>query len=156
MARLALVTIRNQLAFGPRTLHRVADRAGHQVASLFIGDHFLDPRPITDAQLALTVDWVRHMRAEVVGISLTSYAFTDAVRLSVRLRALARPPLVVWGGHHPTIAPEDCAVHCDVMCRGEGENALLDLLAAIDAGATCDALLAIPNIAGHDASGRLL
>ncbi|MGY8686062.1 radical SAM protein, partial [Bradyrhizobium sp. UFLA05-153] len=25
-----------------------------------------------------------------------------------------------------------------------------------DAGATCDALLAIPNIAGHDASGRLL
>ena len=107
MARVALITIRNQLAFGPRTLHRVAEEAGHEVSSLFIGDHFLDPRPITDEQLLLAKNWVQHVSADVVGLSLTSYAFSDAINLSEKLRSMRKPPLVLWGGHHPTIAPEE-------------------------------------------------
>lgn len=41
---------------------------------------------------------------------------------------------VVWGGIEPTIEPERCVEHADIVCVGEGEKPLLELVRRIDGG----------------------
>lgn len=130
------LTIRNQLAFGPRVLHALLEREGYAVKSLFVGDHFLDPRPVTAEQIEIIAAYVALERPTVFAISLTSYAYQDAIAVSRAVRAVAPDTLILWGGHHPTIAAEECVDHCDFVCRGEGEGALLDVARALE-GAPC-------------------
>ena len=35
---------------------------------------------------------------------------------------------IIWGGVHPTIFPDDCIKDADIICIGEGEGALTDLV----------------------------
>jgi radical SAM superfamily enzyme YgiQ (UPF0313 family) len=42
--------------------------------------------------------------------------------------------LVVWGGMHPTLYPVDCAGHTDLVCRGEGEEFMIELAERLAAG----------------------
>lgn len=44
------------------------------------------------------------------------------------------PPVVVFGGPHPTCEPEDTLDHCDYVVMNEGEEIVLDLLRHLDAG----------------------
>ena len=49
----------------------------------------------------------------------------------------------IIGGHHPTVDVEGCLAHCDYVVRGEGEDALIELLDAL--GGAGDASK-IPNV----------
>jgi radical SAM superfamily enzyme YgiQ (UPF0313 family) len=42
--------------------------------------------------------------------------------------------LVMWGGIHPTLSPESCLEQSDIVCIGEGEGALEDLVLALRDG----------------------
>jgi len=48
-----------------------------------------------------------------------------AVWLSNHIKDMNIP--LVWGGIYPTINPKDCIKHFDIVCRGEGEHAALEL-----------------------------
>ena len=63
--------------------------------------------------------------SEIIGISSMSRASKRAKALIDGLKPLRK--LIVWGGMHPTIFPEDCALHADLICRGEGEEFMVDL-----------------------------
>lgn len=67
--------------------------------------------------------------AHIVGVSLVTNDFPKAISLSntIRERGGSRVPLIIFGGVHPTIRPEECLRHCDYVVRGEGEEALLDI-----------------------------
>jgi radical SAM superfamily enzyme YgiQ (UPF0313 family) len=153
VARVIIVTIRNQLAFGPRILHRLAEQHGHDVTSLFIGDHFLDPRPVTAGQIAQATAWIAHEQPDVLAVSLTSYAFQDAIALSDAVRRHLPGALILWGGHHPTIAARECVSHCDLACRGEGEETFLEVLRAVDEAAGPDTMRRISNLSWQDPDG---
>lgn len=71
--------------------------------------------------------------ADVIGISLMTNLFRRAVELTSHLKAKLDLP-VVWGGIHPTIRPEECLEHADIVVVGEGEGAMLDLARAFEAG----------------------
>ena len=66
-----------------------------------------------------------------------SVNYTISAVLAGVVREKAPGALTVFGGIHPTIAPEETIADplVDVLCRGEGEGAMTDLLAALDAGA---------------------
>jgi radical SAM superfamily enzyme YgiQ (UPF0313 family) len=66
------------------------------------------------------------------------------------LRPLDVP--IVWGGMHPTLFPEDCAGHANLICRGEGESFMVDLAGRL---ATGRGYLDIPN-GGYLQEGRLV
>jgi len=63
---------------------------------------------------------------DVIGIS--SYASTSvrAVQVINKLKPLKKP--IIWGGVHATISPDKCIEHVDLVCVGEGENTMLELL----------------------------
>ena len=56
------------------------------------------------------------------------YAIADRVR-----RRPGGPPVVVFGGPHPTCEPEDTLDHCDYVVMNEGEEIVLDLMRHLDA-----------------------
>lgn len=69
--------------------------------------------------------------ADIVGVSFVTDDFPKARHLGALLKEGLNPrkPLVVFGGAHPTIRPEECLRHCDVVVRGEGEDAMLEICA---------------------------
>jgi anaerobic magnesium-protoporphyrin IX monomethyl ester cyclase len=77
--------------------------------------------------------------ADIVGISvLFTHEWPSAVRL-VQVIRRARPELaVVLGGEHVTALPEFCLATCaaDVLVLGEGEETIVELIAALRGTAT--------------------
>lgn len=63
---------------------------------------------------------------DVIGIS--SYASTSvrAIQVINKIKPLGKT--LVWGGVHATISPEKCIDHVDIVCVGEGEYTMLELL----------------------------
>lgn len=78
---------------------------------------------------------VRDYRPDVIGFSVTSGSEGYYLELIRRLRRHV-PFLSVLGGPHPTFFPEIIEQpEVDVICRGEGDDALVELLDALAQGA---------------------
>ena len=77
-------------------------------------------------------------KAEVVGISCMTTMEDDARWFAAHLRG--RCGLLVAGGPLPTCDPDAFLEHFDVVVRGQGEQTMLELLAARAAGADIGAV----------------
>ncbi|MCK4245193.1 MAG: radical SAM protein, partial [Candidatus Omnitrophica bacterium] len=69
----------------------------------------------------------------LIGISLMTNYFSSAVQITERLKSKLKIP-IIWGGCHPTIRPEECLKYADIVCVGEGENAILRLCQSLQTG----------------------
>ena len=68
--------------------------------------------------------------SDVVGISAYASTAPRAEQVIRYLKQLNIPP--IYGGIHATISPNKCIEHCDIVCIGEGEDALLELITKLD------------------------
>jgi len=66
-------------------------------------------------------------QADVVGFSITSNYFLEAVKLTAKFKKNSQVP-VVWGGVHPTLEVDDCLNYTDYVIRGEGEKAFHEFI----------------------------
>ena len=128
--KVTFIVIQNLLqAHGVQILSSCLKGAGHQVDQLFLTSSFdatLLDRKI-DGALEAVAD------ADIVGVSVMSNHVPLARRLSRRLRSELHK-IVVWGGVHPTVMPEECVEEADYIVRGEAERSLLQLLDCIERG----------------------
>ena len=62
--------------------------------------------------------------SDVVGLSLMTNYVRSAREISANIRHKYPEKLIVWGGVHPTIRPEECLDHADIAVVGDGTNAL--------------------------------
>lgn len=62
----------------------------------------------------------------LIGLSVMTNHFSQAAQVSEHLRRKLEP-LILWGGIHPTVKPEECLEHADAVCLGEGEEAVAEL-----------------------------
>jgi anaerobic magnesium-protoporphyrin IX monomethyl ester cyclase len=69
--------------------------------------------------------------SDLVGISFMTNYYDRVLQLSDYLRNNIDAP-VVLGGIHPTIKPEDCLEHADIISIGEADFSLLELVDKID------------------------
>ncbi|MBU3923518.1 MAG: B12-binding domain-containing radical SAM protein [Nanoarchaeota archaeon] len=60
---------------------------------------------------------------------------------------------VVWGGIYPTINPDDCIKHFDIVCRGEGEYVTLELAQKLIKGNSIDR---VPNLWVRSKGGEVI
>jgi radical SAM superfamily enzyme YgiQ (UPF0313 family) len=103
------------------TLAAAAKANGHDVA-LAIGSHNHILRK------------AREFRPDIVGFSvLTGYQERYLQLGQVLKRNLTPSPVILFGGPHATFFPNVALQKgIDIVCRGEGEGALIDILDAID------------------------
>lgn len=106
-----------------------------------LGDALLDrperyPPAVLDALVPLCAD------ADLVGISLMTNYADNAAQITRALRGRIAAP-VLWGGVHPTIRPAECLEVADMVCVGDGEEAIFDVVCALAGGRS---VADIPNI----------
>lgn len=124
-------------SFGLRTISAHLRRHGHRTRLVFMPDPWGDDLRygvkryddrVLDELVALCRD------ADLVGITLMTNFFDGAVQITGRLKSAGVAAPVVWGGVHPTIRPEESLEHADIVCVGDGEDALLELADRMAAG----------------------
>ncbi|MBN1593698.1 MAG: B12-binding domain-containing radical SAM protein [Candidatus Coatesbacteria bacterium] len=86
---------------------------------------------------------------DLVAISLMTNLFERAIQLTSYLKEHLSVP-IVWGGIHPTIRPEECIEHADLVVMGEGEGAILELAVRVANGYPVDGL---ENICSRNSNG---
>lgn len=81
--------------------------------------------------LSLTehIDYVKRIQPDIYGISFASYLKSDALITIKKIKSLFPKLLIVGGGPHPTIEPEECfRAGVDVVVFGEGEVTFSEII----------------------------
>jgi anaerobic magnesium-protoporphyrin IX monomethyl ester cyclase len=109
-------------------LAAVLRQAGHDVAILDANVEKDALRPVRDRLVSFEPD--------VVGISVVSQLFRTSLKIAAMAKATLPGARVVMGGSHPTVFPEAVAAERDVdyVVRGEGEDTVVELVAALERG----------------------
>jgi radical SAM superfamily enzyme YgiQ (UPF0313 family) len=108
-------------------------------------------RIFCDAIQPPTLDDV--LGSDLVAFSVNSAVFEESYRLADRLRAAGLDCPIVYGGPHVTFLPEEALFHGDFVVRGEGEQTIVELVRALEAGATDFA--AIRGLSWRDMGGEV-
>ena len=81
--------------------------------------------------------WLHELQTfkpEVVGLSVLTLGYSQAMVLAQVVKEFDASVLIVAGGPHATVRPEECLYYCDVVVRGEGEGSFLEILQGKDIG----------------------
>lgn len=81
------------------------------------------------SEIFINPDFIKEISdADVIGFSGMS-KFAAHIKRAIHLvRQLNGKALIIWGGLHATVFPEDAVQHADAVCIGEGEKSFLALL----------------------------
>ena len=163
MARVALIKLFTGLNLGVSQLSGELQRAGHDTRIIYFKDFLVAPveeasrylvsdypgvlvgarakefvwncyRPFSEREYELLVDVLRDFDPHLIGFSLTSLPIRAAAEVTARLKRELDVP-IIWGGSGPTLEPERCIAHTDMLCINEGEELIVELANRIDAGA---------------------
>jgi radical SAM superfamily enzyme YgiQ (UPF0313 family) len=80
------------------------------------------------------ISFLEETKPDVLGFSVMTIFYNTIKKLSAKIRKEIPTIKIIWGGIHPTIRPDECLDYCDFVCRGEGEEPLLDLISRLDKG----------------------
>ncbi len=145
--KIYLIGFYNPKALGLRYLERALQSAGHEVRILFFKSfNSVRPKAATERELALMREDIEAFKPGLIGLSVMASLYLDTVdAVAAALREHFSVPLA-WGGAYPTMFPEECLRRCDYVLRGEGEEAIIELVSALETGASPSD---IKNLAFH-------
>jgi radical SAM superfamily enzyme YgiQ (UPF0313 family) len=114
---------------------------GHQVTTVFAP---LNPketlfgveenRIIDEQEISEILNLISLKGPGLIGLSLMTIHYYSAAKLTQRIKENFPETVVIWGGIHPTLLPDECIHHADIVCRGEGEKAMLELAERLERG----------------------
>ena len=137
---------------GIRTISSVLKKAGHKVKIIFMAYSEDYSKFYHKKELEQVYSICKG--AELIG--LNSYASTANRTIQIinflKKKGIDKP--LVWGGIHATISPEDCIKYVNIVCVGDGEEAVLDLVKAIENNKSINK---IPNLwARNTSNGEII
>src|SRR3989338_3706252 len=105
---------------GIRTISSMLKKAGHQAKIIFLSyseDYTkFYPEKVLNQILNLAKN------SDLIGINSFASTAPRAIQVINKLKILKKQ--IIWGGVHATIFPQDCIKHADIVCVGEGEEAI--------------------------------
>lgn len=114
-------------AFGLRSISAVLKAAGHWTQLVFMKTN---ERQFSKSNLDEIASLARH--ADIIGVGCLARGSTKAMQLIQSLHEQKK--LVIWGGIHASLNPEECTDWADIVCRGEGEEVMLELVERLEQG----------------------
>jgi len=131
-------------AIGLRIISSSLKMAGHNVRLVFMpkeADLIFDkgfrfrylPEKISKEYDEKTINSLLELlkKSDLIGMSLSTNFFEAATQVTKAIKKELNIP-IVWGGIHPTVSPEECLEYADFVCRGEGEEAMVELAEKIE------------------------
>jgi anaerobic magnesium-protoporphyrin IX monomethyl ester cyclase len=163
MARVALIKLFTGLNLGVSQLSGDLQRAGHDTRIIYFKDFTVLPAdetagylvtdyaltnvaargkefvwncytPFSEREYDLLFQELERFKPDLIGLSLTSLTMKPAAEVTARIKQRFDVP-VIWGGAGPTIEPDWALEHADLVCKGEGEELIVELADRLDAGA---------------------
>jgi len=113
-------------ALGVRYLSSYLKNQGQEVKILFLAKPYGAVE--NEEELGQISDLIDKLQPDLVGLSLMSNHFFRARRITAAIKKSFPSLLVIWGGIHPTIDPEGGLKYADLVCVGEGELPLGQLM----------------------------
>ncbi len=113
---------------GIRTISAVLKKAGHKVTTVFMTlseDYSVNYTKSELLQLSKICK-----NSQLIGINSFASTAHRTNRIIKFLKPLNIP--IAYGGVHATISPQDAIKHADIVCVGEGEGAVIDLIEALE------------------------
>jgi anaerobic magnesium-protoporphyrin IX monomethyl ester cyclase len=118
---------------GLRTISSVLKKNGHKTKLIFLtpGELFKEFRYDSIGGISYSHKQLEDLsniikKCDLVGISVMTNYFEKSAQVTHNIKCLDIP--VAWGGIHPMIKPEESLKYADMVCLGEGEEAILELV----------------------------
>src|SRR3989344_1669823 len=114
---------------GIRTISSVLKKEGYSVKTIFmtLSEDYSKNYSLSELNQLLKIC----NGSRLIGINSFTSTSKRAVRIINFLKNRINIP-IVYGGVHATTSPEDCIQYSDIVCVGEGEGAIIDLVEAIN------------------------
>jgi len=112
---------------GLRTISSLLKKNNYNVKLIFLPEEEDYSKKYSKKVLSQLKNLCRN--SDLIGISAYASTSLRAKQAIDYLKSLNKP--IVWGGVHATICPQDCFNEVAIVCRGEGEYAMLELAEAI-------------------------
>ncbi|NUN98921.1 MAG: cobalamin B12-binding domain-containing protein, partial [Candidatus Omnitrophica bacterium] len=158
MAHVAFVSLFDEWCLGVRSMSSILRSKGHRVSITYFRDmaalndtegesdpegYHNPPGSVSGRDVAALLGHVRTLEPTLIGFTFMSNFHGLAKFLTERLKKEFPNTPIIWGGSDSTVNPDLGARIADYLCQGEGEEAIEELVDALDrAGDT----RAIPNI----------
>jgi anaerobic magnesium-protoporphyrin IX monomethyl ester cyclase len=132
----------NISAFGARSLSSFLKKRGHTVQVITLSiipdtyrnrDGFLYAKNYEYSNRIINQTIEVASKSDLIGISFMTQYFNCAVQLTKAIKKRFSIP-IIWGGVHPTVRPDECLEYADIVCIGEGEEALAELAERMEKG----------------------
>jgi radical SAM superfamily enzyme YgiQ (UPF0313 family) len=147
LVNLGLISLYDVENNATRLIAACARKAGYRVVEIFfkdwINNHLDWPRP---EELASLIHVIRENDLGLVGLSIRASAYHKvAAQLTRHIKEHCPWVTILWGGTHVVLDPDKCArvPGVDIVCRGEGEITVVQLLDRLSAQAD---ITDLPNI----------
>ena len=143
--RIGIVSLWDVENNAVRILAATLRAAGFKVVEIYFKDwisNALDPA--TDEQLNSLSRVIRREELNLVCLSIRASAYANQARIITQHIHNDLELPVLWGGMHPTLSPDECIQSADMVLKGEGELALLELMTALRDNTAKDLLS--PNV----------
>ncbi len=106
----------DMLSYGLRILSSCLKQNGHHVRLVFFT--YRCDVPLNKSVFEGFVELVKD--SDLIGMSVMTNHFHHAAHVTDKLRQELHVP-IVWGGVHASVRSEECLMHADAICIGEGE-----------------------------------
>jgi radical SAM superfamily enzyme YgiQ (UPF0313 family) len=132
--------------YGIRTISACLKKDGHDVDLIFLQksgnlekelikfkekkiNYYI--KPYADKTMDDLVELTKE--SDLVGITIMSNNWDEGIQITKKIKENNNIP-VAWGGIHPTIRPDECLDHADMVCIGEGEESFSELARKMEMG----------------------
>lgn len=126
--KISLISVDGHVSLGIRYLSSKLKADGHNVKLIFLPYMTSEvySKQVLNGSREICVD------SDIIGISSMAYSSNKAMQIATFLKDL--DALSIWGGVFPTIYPDICLKYVDIVCIGEGEEAISELVHKIVRG----------------------
>ncbi len=129
----------NSIVFVQR---EIEDKLGPMLLTAYLKAHGYKASIVIDPLKHIKV--IQEINPTFIGISILSPAINWALKISLALKTYLPNSIIILGGPHPTFFPEVIKQDgVDMVCMGEGEKPLLEIMKSYDG--TITSLASIPN-----------
>lgn len=144
---VALICFTPNGRFSIRAIHAYLKGKGIGAAIIFIPLKGGNIPTIKEEKLLFQL--LKDLNVYLIGMTVESPLVQTAAHITVCIRKALNIP-VIWGGVHPTLLPEKSLEIADIICVGDGEEAMYELADAIQRGKDIHSIL---NLWGRTEEG---
>ena len=142
--RTALISLYDLENNPIRIFASILRNKGYYAAEIYFKDwknNFFSPP--TETELSNLIKILKENEINLVSISLRASAYLKVATQITELIREKTDTLILWGGTHVILCPDESAEIADITCIGEGDEALPELVKRISSG---DSYEDIPNL----------